>query len=320
MISEFWRGKSVLITGGAGFTGSWLSERLRDIGANVTIIDLVEPKFHDFSLEKIDYRKQSIESLTQTANLFSEKKFEFVFHLASMSLIPDAEKSPQKTMEINVNATQHLLDEIRKHNSKGIIASSLRVYAGNKSKFFETDEIDGEKVYDKSKSKIDEMSREFAKQHGLAIGVTRNANTFGGRDLNFSRIIPLIVSNVIQGKNPRFSNPEIERDFLYVKDAVTAYQALAENLHKKEVQGEAFNFGTGETNSLEFVADRVIQINGDLDVQMEIIENDRKNESQKICLDWSKAKTLLNWRPLYGLDEGLAETVKWYREFFHVFK
>ncbi|MDO8538449.1 MAG: GDP-mannose 4,6-dehydratase [archaeon] len=320
MISEFWRNKKVLVTGGSGFTGSWLSERLRDIGASVTIIDLVEPAYHDFSLEKIDFRKQSIESLTQTANLFSEKKFEFVFHLASMSLIMDSEKNPQKTIEVNVNATQHLLDEIRKHECKAVIASSSRVYAESKQKFVETDAIDGEKAYDKSKSKIDQMSREFAKLHGLGIGVTRNANTFGGRDLNFSRIIPLIVSNVIQGKNPKFSNPLIERDFLFVKDAVTAYQALAENLQKKEVQGEAFNFGTGETNSLEYVADRVIQINGDLDVQMETIENDRKNESQKICLDWSKAKNLLGWRPLYGLDEGLAETVKWYREHFHVFK
>jgi len=320
MIEEQWRAKKVLVTGGSGFTGSWLSERLRDVGGEVTIIDLVEPKFHDFSLEKIDFRKQSIENLTQTSSLFAEKKFDFVFHLASLSLIQEAEKTPQKAFEINVNATQNLLDEIRKHNCKAVIASSSRVYSGNKSKFSETDEIDGTMAYDKSKAQIDELSREFAKQHSLELGVTRIANTFGGRDLNFSRIVPLIVSNVIQGKNPVFSNPSLKRDFLFVKDSVTAYKALAENLYKQGVKGEAFNFGQGEAFSLEEIADALIQINGDLDIQPQIIENERSNETKSYCLDWSKAKTLLNWKPLYSLQEGLAETVKWYREHFHVFK
>ena len=147
------------------------------------------------------------------------------------------------------------------------------------------------------------------------MAVTRNANTYGGADLNFSRLIPDTIKSVINNQNPIIrSDGTPERDYMYIKDAVNAYLKLASNINRKDVQGEAFNFGTSKPISVLELYNKIINLMGKK-IKPKILGN-AKNEIDKQYLSIEKAKRVLKWQPKYSIEQGLRETIAWYRQFF----
>tara|TARA_B100001964_G_scaffold199859_1_gene226434 strand:- start:665 stop:1132 length:468 start_codon:yes stop_codon:yes gene_type:complete len=151
--------------------------------------------------------------------------------------------------------------------------------------------------------------------YNLPLAITRNANTYGPADMNQSRIIPDVVMRLIKNEQPIIrSDGTPERDYLYIKDAVDAYLTLAENLHRDEVIGQAFNFGTGKPISVLGLFNKIIKIMGK-DIKPKIL-GEAKNEIDRQYLDSQKAKKILNWKAKYGIDSGLKETIEWYKDHF----
>lgn len=142
-------------------------------------------------------------------------------------------------------------------------------------------------------------------------------NIYGGGDLNFTRIVPDTVRAVILDRRPVIrSDGSPIRDFIHVDDAVTAYMALAENLHRKEVQGQAFNFGSNSPISVLDLVNKIIKVSGKKlqpDIQG---KGTPKGEISRQYLASEKAKKLLGWQPHVKLDEGLKRTLDWYTEYF----
>jgi CDP-glucose 4,6-dehydratase len=169
-------------------------------------------------------------------------------------------------------------------------------------------------MYDVSKSAADLIASAYAVSYGLPLAIARCGNIYGGGDLNWDRIVPGTIRSLLAGQRPVLrSDGSPRRDYLYVRDAVSAYLRLAEALLADEVAGEAFNFGRNEPVSVMQIVDELRGILARMDLDPVILAN-ASQEIPDQYLDASKAMTRLDWKPEFGLREGLTETVAWYRE------
>lgn len=332
-----WKGKNVFVTGGNGFLGSWLVNDLVKKGANVTCLirdTIVNSNLQLLGIsDKVNVVYGSLEDYYTVERGMNEFETEVCFHVAAQAIVGLANKSPLPTFETNIKGTWNVLEACRQLGVKRIVvASSDKAYGEHKELPYKEDfSLNGLTPYEASKSCTDLLARTYAKTYGMAVAVTRCGNIYGGGDLNLSRIIPGTIKSVLNSERPIIrSDGTPVRDYIYVQDAVSAYIALAEQLDRKEVAGEAFNFGTQEPVSVLDLVKKIIAVagknpsqdgstgpsrNSDLGVEPKIL-NEAKNELQAQYLDWAKAKKVLGWKPKYNLDDGLKETTEWYRKFF----
>lgn len=317
-----WKGLKVLVTGADGFIGSHVAKALIDKGAEITTI--VRDIKKRSNIDILDFKKDvnivhgnliSYEDCERTIN---EYDVGFCFHIAAQALVGPANRSPLSTFESNIKGTWNILEACRLSKTiKGlIIASSDKAY-GNQEKlpYTEDSPLNGYFPYDASKVCGEVLARSYFMTYNLPLAITRNANTYGPADMNLSRIIPDVITRLIRDEQPVIrSDGTLERDYMYIKDAVNAYLTLAENLHRKEVVGQAFNFGTGKPVTVLGLYQKIIKLMGK-NVKPKIL-NQAKNEIKRQYLDSRKAKKILNWEAKYNLDSGLRETIDWYKNFF----
>jgi CDP-glucose 4,6-dehydratase len=169
--------------------------------------------------------------------------------------------------------------------------------------------------YEVSKAAADLIARSYWPSYGLPVAVTRFANLYGGGDLNFSRLVPEIVSAALDGRRPVIrSDGSPERDFLYVEDAAGAYLAIAAALEDGKGRGEAFNAGGGEPHSVREVVDRIVELAGEgVDADYRGSGNP-EGEIDRQYVDPTKIREVCGWSPEVSLEDGLRRTVQWYRE------
>lgn len=319
---NFWKDKNLLVTGADGFIGSWLAKTLIEKEANV--ITIVRDIKKENNLDVLDIRKKitlihgNLIDFNVIERAINEYDIDTCFHLAAQAIVGSANKSPLSTFESNIKGTWNLLEACRLNKTvkRIIIASSDKAY-GQQSKLPYTEEspLLGYYPYDASKACADILTRSYYKTYGMPLAITRNANTYGPADLNFSRIIPDVISSIIKNKQPIIrSDGTPERDYMHIKDAVNSYLTLAENLHRKEVIGQAFNFGTETPISVLDLYNKIIKLMGK-DIKPRIL-GEAKNEIDRQYLSIKKAKEILNWQPKYNIDEGLKETIEWYINYF----
>jgi len=194
-----------------------------------------------------------------------------------------------------------------------IIHSSDKAYGQQKKlPYTEESPLNGYYPYDASKACAELLARSYFMTYALPLAITRNANTYGPADMNMSRIVPDVITSLLKGGQPVIrSDGSPERDYMYIKDAISAYLTLAENLHRKDVLGQAFNFGTGKPVSVLSLYNAIIKAMGK-DTKPKIL-GEAKNEIDRQYLDSSKAKRVLGWESAYSLEQGLKETIEWYK-------
>jgi CDP-glucose 4,6-dehydratase len=317
---SFWSWRPVLITGGQGFIGGWLAEGLADRGAEVVAVVRDQPSLSRFSLEGLERRCTLVwadlsdpEALLRAVNEYS---VDAVFHLAAQTIVGTANRSPLSTFDTNVRGTYNLLEAARLAGSvqRVVVASSDKAYGRHEQlPYSESAPLIPTYPYDVSKACADMIARSYFSTYGLPVAVTRLANVYGGGDLNFSRIVPDTTRALLEGRPPVIrSDASPERDFLYVEDAVAAYLAIAEGLDSPEVQGRAFNAGTGAPVSVrELVATLIAVAGADLEPQV-AGTGTPAGEIDRQYLDSTLIREALGWRPRWGLEDGLRETYAWY--------
>ncbi|MEK6837660.1 MAG: GDP-mannose 4,6-dehydratase [Nanoarchaeota archaeon] len=316
-----WKDRNVFVTGANGFLGSWLVSDLVKKGANVTC--LIRDAVKNSNLESLGVSDRinavygTVEDYHIVERAMNEFETELCFHLAAQAIVGTANKSPISTFETNIKGTWNVLEACRQLGTKrAIVASSDKAYGEHeKLPYKEEFCLNGLTPYEASKSCTDILARTYAKTYGLSIAVTRCGNIYGGGDLSWSRIIPGTIRSVLNNERPIIrSDGTLVRDYIYIFDVVNAYITIAEQLDRKEVSGEAFNLGTKTPISvLELVKKITLLTQKKLEPK---ILNEAKNEIQVQYLDWTKAKRILGWEPKHNLDEGLKETLQWYRDFF----
>jgi CDP-glucose 4,6-dehydratase len=251
------------------------------------------------------------------ARTLEERGIDTVFHLAAETIVGTVQESPVRGFESNVRGTWTLLQACREHGVERVVfASSDKAYgAHDELPYREHFALQPTAPYEASKAAADLIARSYWHSYGLPVAVTRFANIYGGGDLNFSRLIPEAVSAALDGRPPVLrSDGSPERDFLYVEDAVSAYLAIAHGLRREEVRGEAFNAGGGSPHPVREVVEIVARLAG-TGVEPEIRgQGNPDGEIDRQWVDPSKIREMLGWEPAVGLEEGLRQTIEWYRE------
>jgi len=320
-----WKGKNVLVTGASGFVGSWLAKSLVEKKANV--IALVRDHVPDSPLIYMGtYPKLKavvdgdIINYHSVNRVFNEYDIDTCFHLAAQTIVGAANRSPLPTFGTNIKGTWNILEVALKSDTleRIIIASTDKAYGEPlKLPITEDHRLLATYPYDASKACVEILTHTYFKTYGLPVGITRCCNIYGGGDLNFSRIVPDTIRSIIFNKNPIIrSDGTPVRDFIYITDVVDAYIKLVENLDKKNVKGEAFNFGSNSPIKILDLVDKMIKISGK-DLKPVIKGKGKlKGEISVQYLSIEKAKKILKWKPKIPLETGLKKTIKWYKDFF----
>jgi CDP-glucose 4,6-dehydratase len=317
-----WRNRRTLVTGATGIVGSWLCEELTRRGAHVVALVLDDDPQSRFYSERIvdacRVVRGNLTSFSDCMRAIGAHDIEVVFHLAAQTIVGTALRDPLETFESNIRGTYHLLEAARRLAplvSTFVVASSDKAY-GESSVLPYTEDmsLSGRHPYDVSKSCTDLLATTYAHTYGLPATIARCGNIYGGGDLNWSRIVPGTIRSLLAGERPILRSDGLSvRDYVYVRDVVSAYIALAERTGNPGVVGEAFNFSPQTRCS---VLDIVAAIGVALGVDANpTILNTARNEISNQTLNATKARQRLGWRPTWGLERGLHETVIWYRKY-----
>lgn len=329
-MSNFWRGKKVVVTGANGFLGSHLTIALLKKGARVTGIIKVSPKYtyinialKELNNPRLKIIKADIVNLKAVRKIFKAFKPDICLHVAAQPIVGLANKTPLPTFEANIKGTWNILEATREFKVKALVAASTdKAYGEHKKLPYREDAaLLALHPYDSSKACADILTRCYAHTYGLNTAVTRCANIYGPGDLNFSRIIPDTIRSAILGKNPVIrSDGTPLRDYIFIGDVVDAYLLLAKQLFKGAVNpGEAFNFGTGKPESVLSLVRDILQAVERKDLKPVILSKRKiKGEIDKQYLSTVKARKVLGWSPRLSLSRGLAITIDWYKRYIHI--
>jgi CDP-glucose 4,6-dehydratase len=317
-----WQNRNVFVTGADGFVGGWLAKKLAEKKARVFILvrDMkTEATYKLFNLQdRVTVIQADVVDYATLERVLNEYSIDTCFHLAAQALVQVANRSPLSTFESNIKGTWNILEACRntKTIKRVVIASTDKAYGVQKKlPYTEESPLMGLYPYDASKACVDILARSYFVSFGLPVAVTRNANTYGGGDLNFSRIIPDAIRCILQGEEFIIrSDGTPERDYLYVEDAVSGYLALAQGVGRKDVDGEAFNFGTAKPISVISLFKTIAKLCQRPKAKMKILGT-AKNEIDRQFLAINKAAKILHWKPQHTLTEGLVLTIDWYRRY-----
>lgn len=320
---QFWLDRPVFVTGATGLLGGWLVRRLLQAGADVVCLvrdwvpqsEAVRARL----LDQVKVVRGDVCDQSTLERVLGEYEIDTVIHLAAQTIVGIANRNPVSTFETNIRGTWSLLEACRRSpNVKQIVvASSDKAYGEHDElPYNENAPLRGTHPYDVSKSCADLIAQAYAKTYDLPVAITRCGNLYGGGDLNWNRIVPGTIRSVLRGQQPVIrSDGTFVRDYFYAEDGAAANMLLAEKLATApDLRGAAFNFSNEtQVTVIELVQRILSAMDSDLEPE---VHNEAVNEIPQQYLSAAKAREVLGWKPLFTLDEGLQQTIAWYREFF----
>jgi UDP-glucose 4-epimerase len=301
---------TALVTGAAGFIGSYLTERLVQSNYDVVALDSLlwgEQRIErllrgrQVLLERGDVRDESL-----VARIAALGPFDTVYHLAALAYIPYCANHSVETISVNVLGTQVLLEALTSLPPHRIIfASSGDVYAPKNSAHLETDPVEPATIYGVSKAFGERlMAAAATKMPGTSFVVARLFNVYGSRGSN-PYVIPSIVAQLKQGSQVQLGSTWPRRDFIQVRDIAEALLALS--TYRENEQFECFNIGTGDATSIKDVISALEELLGSKILVRADEERVRPLERPHLQASIEKLKEATSWVPQYSLMDGLRE-------------
>ncbi|MBU3190614.1 NAD-dependent 4,6-dehydratase LegB [Clostridium bowmanii] len=321
------KGKKVLVTGSEGFIGSHLTERLVEIGADVTAL-VQYNSFNNWGwIDSFDKRiKDNIQVVTSDIREYDGMKSivkgqDVVFHLAALIAIPYSYLSPMAYIRTNIEGTANVLEACRDYDIQKIIHTSTSETYGT-ALYVPIDEkhpMQGQSPYSASKIGADKIAESYYRSFSTPIATIRPFNTYGPRQ-SARAIIPTVISQILAGKTEiKLGSLTPTRDFNYVKDTVEAFIKISES---DKTIGEVINAGSNHEISIGDLVNKIIKLsNRNASIVCDVDRlRPEKSEVSRLLADNNKIKQLTHWKPLYSLDEGLLETISWIEKNMHYFK
>ena len=320
--SAFWKGRPVFVTGGSGLVGSCLVRRL--LGNDAEVVCLIRdwvPQselIQSGDLERVRVVRGDVREQDAMERCLGEYEIDTVFHLAAQTIVGIANRNPVSTFESNIQGTWTLLEACRRSPKveQIVIASSDKAYGDQLVlPYSEETPLEGRHPYDASKSCADLIAQAYANTYGLPLTITRCGNFYGAGDLNWNRIVPGTIRSLLNNERPIIrSDGQFIRDYFYVDDGVAVYMMLAEKLAAdRSLIGHAFNFSNELQITVLQLVEMIAKIMGS-NLQPDI-RNEAAHEIRHQYLSAAKARKMLGWEPLFTLEQGLVDTVQWYKEF-----
>ena len=310
--------KRILVTGGAGFIGSHLTEDLVKNGHSVRIMDDFSTGTVNNIMELFNFRnfkmvRGSVTDKELLAKAISD--IDVVFHLAAQVHVDRSVIEPRKTFEVNTIGTLNLLDAALENDIELVaFASTSEVYGSAQySPMDENHPLNPASPYAASKAAADRLCFSYYNTYKLPVAIVRCFNTYGPRQKNsgYAAAIPKFLRRAMDRLPPIiYGDGHQTRDYMYVKDTVKAYKLIMLNYEK--VVGKAVNFGTGKEVSIIDLAKTIVELSGNNSVP--IHTSARPGEVKRLCADISLAKKILDFQPDFDLTSGLKDFLTWYQE------
>jgi UDP-glucose 4-epimerase len=309
----------ILVTGGAGFIGSHLVDRLLSEDFEVTVIDnldtgRLENVAHHQDKENFHFVKGDIRDFNLVKEVMKDK--DVVFHEAALASVTLSVENPILTNDINVIGTLNLLKASSDlHVKRFIYASSAAVYGDTSSPQKREDmPPNPTSPYGVSKLAAENYVKLFHKLYGLETVSLRYFNVYGPRqrfDIQsaYGGAITIFTNRLLKNMPPIiYGDGEQTRDFVYIEDVV---EANMQALSSKNAAGEVFNIGTGTKVSVNQIAEALKDIMNKKDLK-NVYVDPRPTDIRHGYADINKAKKILGYNPKFSIKEGLTELVNWY--------
>ena len=324
----FWRDRRVIVTGHTGFKGAWLTLWLHVLGARVTALALPpESPLCLYSLVRPGLEAEVFGDLRDPkpiVDVVAHARPEIVLHLAAQSLVRRSYAAPCDTFATNVLGTAHLLDAVRQTPTvrAAVVATTDKVYENLEISrpFVESDRLGGHDPYSASKACTEILTASF--RHSFfepagrpTVATVRAGNVIGGGDWSPFRVVRDIVEAVETGKPVALRYPQAVRPWQHVLDPLAGYLKLAQAMvTDPDSVPAALNFGP-DAQDLRSVSELVEAFTSRWDGRpgWRLDTGEHPHEAQFLSLDASRARTLLDWRPMLSFDEAVTWTADWYR-------
>ena len=303
--------ETILITGGAGFIGSNLADRLIQEGYKVIVIDNLSTGKKENLNPKAKFYKADICS-AEVSKIFGKEKPKIVFHLAAQINVKKSMENPAEDARTNILGSVNVLENCRNFGVKKIIFTSTGGAIYGKANIIPTSEKYPAfplSPYGIAKLTTEKYLNYYYKIFDLPFISLRLANVYGPRQNSKSEagVVAIFCDKILSKEQPIiYGNGEQTRDFVYIKDVVKS-AILATKIKKTGI----FNIGTGEETNINTVFE-IIKEKTKSECK-KTYSPLKKGETQRSCLDCSRAKKQLKWQPEYSLEKGLMLTIDWFK-------
>ena len=313
-------GKKVLVTGADGFIGSHLVEHLIEEGFQVKAF-VYYNSFNSWGwldtlpkevLNKIEIFTGDLRDPNGVRT--AVKGVDIIYHLAALIAIPYSYHSPDSYLDTNVKGTLNILQAARDFNIERVIVTSTSEVYGT-ALYVPIDEKhpkQGQSPYSASKIGADAMADSFFRSFNLPVTIVRPFNTFGPRQ-SARAVIPTIITQLLAGATEiKLGALHPTRDLLFVKDTVKGFVEIA---NSSQTIGQEINIATQQEISIKDLAQNIINI---INPNAKIISEDvrlrpEKSEVERLLGSAEKIKSLTKWEPSFNLEQGLQQTIEWFR-------
>jgi nucleoside-diphosphate-sugar epimerase len=306
------KGKKVLVTGATGFIGANLVRMALKEGCEVHIITRTESnrwRIDDISTYIIDYNTDLLD-YKNLDYVISSIKPDIIYHTATYGGRPN-QKDTIGIIQTNLIGTINMIKACKKSGFDLFVNTGSSSEYGIKGKSMHEEALlEPVNDYGVSKSAATQYCQAIAKNEQLPIVTLRLFSPYGSYEES-ARLIPSVILSCLRKKKPRISSPNFVRDFVHIKDVLEAYAKLAK---VPQLSGDVFNIGSGKQCTIGEVANKIIELLGHC-VELETGKAQGwPNEPEKWEADISKANDILGWKPKYDLENGLAETIRWFEK------
>jgi NAD dependent epimerase/dehydratase len=320
------KGKTVLVTGAAGFIGSHLVQQLLEVGANVRAfvhynsmnsrgfldnLSKTEQKAIEFFMGDLKDPHSVLQACTGT---------DIVLHLGALIAIPYSYKNPTDVVQTNVLGTLHVAQAVNSLGIPKLVHTSTSETYGT-ARYVPMDEnhpLQGQSPYSASKIAADKVIESFYCSYDLPVVTIRPFNSYGPRQ-SMRAVIPTIINQALYESDISLGNTQSTRDFTYVEDTARAFLHAASS---DKGNGEVINAGSSFEISIGELAEKIKKLVG-RDVPIRVKEErlrPSKSEVDRLFSNSDKAYQLLGWKPEVSLEEGLTKTIEWIKENKHLFR
>ncbi len=314
--AEFFASKSVLVTGGAGFIGSWLSDVMISLNAQVTVVDnLSTGRIKNIEDLRLNKQFQLIEN---DVSIFqSDEKFDIIFHMAAHASPEEYMLHPIETLQTSASGTQNIAELARKNDATLLFASTSEVYGDAEivptpeSYWGKVNPIGPRSCYDEGKRFAEALLMAYYKQYGLDVRVPRIFNTYGPRlreDGFYGRAMSRFIMQALSEKPITvYGDGKQTRSFCYITDTITGLMLLTSS---GEAKGEVVNVGNTQELSILELAERIREAT-EFKSAIEFCPLP-KDDPKRRCPNIRKLESLVGWKPNVNFEDGLKKTVAWF--------